>query len=121
MLSKFKYDKYCLLLKTIEVFLRAENYLTENGKGSIQVGLADGSSCWGCGLPPIWSQIKHISVPTLFVCFSPLHPCSVSTTAGGVSGVVELTGFQLPGDQGTLYKVLTRGVEVIAWFPYFGD
>jgi hypothetical protein len=92
----------------------------ENGKGSIQVGLADGSSCWGCGLPPlIWSQIKHISVPILFVCFSPLHPCSVSTTAGGVSGVVELTGF-FPGIEGRCTKYLAVG-KVIAWFPYFRD
>jgi hypothetical protein len=44
MLSKFKYDKYCLLLKTIEVFLRAENYLTENGKGSIQGQTAEKSN-----------------------------------------------------------------------------
>jgi hypothetical protein len=30
-----------------------------------------------------WSQIKHICANSLF---SPLHPCSVSTSVGGVSG-----------------------------------
>lgn len=44
-----------------------------------------------------------ISVPTLF--FTPLHPCSVSTSAGGVSGGGS-SGFS-PGipAQGTLYRV----------------
>jgi hypothetical protein len=49
-------------------------------------------------------------VPTLF--FTPLHPCSVSTSAGGVSGGGSL-GLS-PGipAQGTLYRVPGR-LEVV--------
>ena len=71
---------------------------------------------------PIWSQIKHISVPTLF-CFSPLHPCSVPTTAGGVSGVGGGAYRILPGDPSAKHvvQILSRWRKAVAQIRYFGD
>lgn len=77
----------------------------------------------GCAPPFIWSQIKHIFVPTLFFVFlRGIHVQCPPPPVGSQGWVVELTGFS-PGipAQGTLYKVLGRGGRWLLGFPYFRD
>lgn len=73
--------------------------------------LADGSSCWGCGLPPSSGVRLSISLfqPFIFVFLRCIHVQCPPPPVGSQGWVVELTGFS-PGipAQGTLYKVLSR-------------